>query len=539
MADNSYKIQKSLNLTPQSSSPANPTDGDIYFDASIGSFVFYHGGAWASKEAVGSVAAATSMTGALFTPSVVQNSVVRLTGTTAGSVHGMTSSFSGKMLCIYNNTTQTQIIKHQSGLEPTSNNRIVTPTAADISLVAGEIVTFVYDVFASRWALVSIGSNTAASAPATTTSLGLVKLHSIPADPANPFVLIDGDIGAADGVVGLDSNQSILVVATGGATGITTNGSGGGWGIEAIGGSADGGGGIFFGQGNGKGIWANGNGSGEAILAQAGSAAAGINAIGATASPGANFAAIHATGGHGGNPGVTAIGGTTYPGICAAGAGSTPLDTLFGTYGVIGGTFIGGSGGGAGLVAQGVGVGKWGLVALGPAAGFGLLAVAGTSGTAASFVGPVVMSTTLGVTGALSAGTISSGAITSNANITFTGSNPTTATGFTNTLTPKNIAKAWGKITTNGSGAVTLVEGFNISSTFGISGGAISVGFLNAMASTTYVLTGSVTGTGNVANVRNSGPSTTTCDIQIVSTTGIVNPISTAMTIDFVIFGNQ
>src|SRR5438309_551032 len=104
MADNGFKVNKSLNLNPQSSAPANPVDGDSYYDSTIGSFVYYHLGSWANIDSVVAITAVASMTSSLFTPAVVQNSVVRLTGSTAGSIYGMSSSFSAKRLTIYNNS---------------------------------------------------------------------------------------------------------------------------------------------------------------------------------------------------------------------------------------------------------------------------------------------------------------------------------------------------------------------------------------------------------------------------------------------------
>jgi hypothetical protein len=73
---------------------------------------------------------------------------------------------------------------------------------------------------------------------------------------------------------------------------------------------------------------------------------------------------------------------------------------------------------------------------------------------------------TLGVTGATTlSSTLSSGAITSSGNITLSGSDPSSSTGFTDTITPTNVTKAWAHITLNGStGAQTINSGFNITS---------------------------------------------------------------------------
>lgn len=231
MADNSFKVNKSLNLNPQSGTPANPASGDIYFDSVANSLAYYNGTAWASLDAVGTLATTANMTSANFIATLVQNTVIKLTGS-AANIHGITASFMGKRLSLYNNTSGNITIKHQSATEPTSNNRIVTPTAGDIVLVSGEICSFFYDSTQARWALVSISSNTAASAPATTSSNGLVTLYQAALTPSTPKVLSDGSRDAALGVVGLTANKVAVITATAAtnATGITATGDGTGHG---------------------------------------------------------------------------------------------------------------------------------------------------------------------------------------------------------------------------------------------------------------------------------------------------------------------
>lgn len=55
--------------------------------------------------------------------------------------------------------------------------------------------------------------------------------------------------------------------------------------------------------------------------------------------------------------------------------------------------------------------------------------------------------------------------VSSNAPVRLTSSNPSATTPFTNSLTPKNVVKAWARVRAAGSGstAVTIEEGFNIS----------------------------------------------------------------------------
>lgn len=54
MADNSFKIDKSLTLNPQASDPANPQNGDIYYNTTTG-FRKYEAGSWSSLGSSGAV----------------------------------------------------------------------------------------------------------------------------------------------------------------------------------------------------------------------------------------------------------------------------------------------------------------------------------------------------------------------------------------------------------------------------------------------------------------------------------------------------
>lgn len=46
MSDNFFGIRKGLNLAAQTSAPANPVNGDVYYDNTLGKFQFYEFGAW-------------------------------------------------------------------------------------------------------------------------------------------------------------------------------------------------------------------------------------------------------------------------------------------------------------------------------------------------------------------------------------------------------------------------------------------------------------------------------------------------------------
>lgn len=214
MADNGYKINKSLNLNPQVSAPANPVDGDFYYDSTAQSFAYYHNGSWANFDSVGTVASTLWLTSTSFTPTVVRNSVVKVTGgTTPTHLAGMSSSFSAKRITIYNAGTDIIIVEPEDANELTSNNRIVTPTGGSMNLIAGEVAVFTYDVSASRWLLVSISSQAGAQVIATTVNPGLVTLHQASLLPLDGVVLSDGDLNTANGVVGLDTNRAATIAA--------------------------------------------------------------------------------------------------------------------------------------------------------------------------------------------------------------------------------------------------------------------------------------------------------------------------------------
>jgi hypothetical protein len=230
MADHGTKISRSINLNPQSAEPTNPENGDIYYNSTVQSFVYYSQGVWANVDSIGSVASSASMTSSLFTPAVVRHSVVRLTGA-GGNLHGMSASFTAKKVTLYNNSSGSITIQHQSATELTSNNRIITPIAGNMTLIAGEIAQFVYDSTQLRWLLVSVGSGAGAYLPATTTTTGIVVLNQAPVDAAAPKVAVvdsservvsqgvtRGTFSAGALTLGAGTNDSSVTISKSGAT---------------------------------------------------------------------------------------------------------------------------------------------------------------------------------------------------------------------------------------------------------------------------------------------------------------------------------
>ena len=85
-------------------------------------------------------------------------SFVRLTGTTATTVHGASAGVNGQMLFVYNNTNTTMTMKHQSGTA-SSADRFITSDGNDIVIDAQSGIEFIYDMDQSRWILKSSASS--------------------------------------------------------------------------------------------------------------------------------------------------------------------------------------------------------------------------------------------------------------------------------------------------------------------------------------------------------------------------------------------
>ena len=151
MADSLYRVNRGITLNPQSSAPANPTNGDVYYDSTQGTFAFYDNGFWINLASRQDVASAASLTSSNFTAPILAASLVRITGATAGTIHGLAASTDGNIVVLYNNTNQLITVAHQSGTEPTAANRIVTHTAQSIVIPAGMTMKLTYDASQTRW----------------------------------------------------------------------------------------------------------------------------------------------------------------------------------------------------------------------------------------------------------------------------------------------------------------------------------------------------------------------------------------------------
>jgi hypothetical protein len=79
-------------------------------------------------------------------------SFVRLTGTTATDLQGITAGVDGQYLVFYNQTNQIATLKHESG-SASAVNRLFLPGAIDMSVAAGSSAGLIYDTGQSRWVI--------------------------------------------------------------------------------------------------------------------------------------------------------------------------------------------------------------------------------------------------------------------------------------------------------------------------------------------------------------------------------------------------
>lgn len=247
--------------------------------------------------------------------------------------------------------------------------------------------------------------------------------------------------------------------------------------------------------------------SGATTLSAALSGTSGVFTSGATVTTGVSNGAGITTTGNGTAGGVNATGGATSgPGV--SGTGGAPNG--------YGGSFVG----------TGIGVGVEGQGGTGGAGG---LFRPGTAATA----------------------TVRQKAVeANNGDLTFSGVvNPNSNVAFANTLAAMNTPKAWALVSINGSGAVALDGGFNITSVAIVASGlgfgnVVRVTFASAFSSTTFgpQLSSVTPQPGPAASRMYVGGSrtTTTLDVLMVDSAGAyVNPSANAGGFMLTCFGAQ
>lgn len=123
-----------------------------------------------------------------------------------------------------------------------------------------------------------------------------------------------------------------------------------------------------------------------------------------------------------------------------------------------------------------------------------------------------------------------------NGNLKMNGTAPNSDEAFSNTVTPKNIAKAWGQVTVSG-GAATLNDGFSIA-TVAPTASTIRVTFAQAFAGTNYCVL--LTSSGGY---KISAISLTTTTFDITAWSNAVTPAQLGVVVDgtyhFAVYGIQ
>jgi hypothetical protein len=99
------------------------------------------------RSDVASTASIASLTSA--------KSFIKLTGSTATTIHGITAGGDGQIITIHNGSSATATVKHQSGSAGAAGERLKLPASTDITIDADSSAAFIYDTGQSRWVVYS------------------------------------------------------------------------------------------------------------------------------------------------------------------------------------------------------------------------------------------------------------------------------------------------------------------------------------------------------------------------------------------------
>lgn len=210
---------------------------------------------------------------------------------------------------------------------------------------------------------------------------------------------------------------------------------------------------------------------------------------------------------------LTATGNGTGTAIAATGGAPTSGNGGIGVLGTGGQPSAGGGNGGTGV--RGVG----GAPDTGGTYGYGGVFSPGVTSTASTQTNAIVLS---------------------GGNLAFSAANPNSTVPHTDTLTPANIPKAWAHVTTDGAGAITLDDGFNIASV-AIAGGLIRINFATAFASANYAVTAISNQSGEVMSLYTSTTTSARADVEGYNTIGaaLTDYATAARTVTLTFFGKQ
>ena len=100
--------------------------------------------------------------------------VLRLTNASLVSLSGISGGADGRKLVIINRTGRSVIFLNESTLSATASNRIITGTAADLSIASNSAVVLVYDATTLRWQVIGGSASGGGSTGANTSLSNLV-----------------------------------------------------------------------------------------------------------------------------------------------------------------------------------------------------------------------------------------------------------------------------------------------------------------------------------------------------------------------------
>lgn len=345
-------------------------------------------------------------------------------------------------------------------------------------------------------------------------------------------------------------NGETVTTTTTNATAITATGNGTGNGVGGTGGATSGAG--LYGTGgapNGRGVTGIGTGTGPGVAGTGGA----TNGPGVQAQGTGTGAGVTSAGGSSAGIGVYGAGGTDGVGTMGQGNGIGPgikglggtNNTSSGTNGEngSGGFFVGagGSSGGRGVTAiGGASTSRSGVMGIGgSSSGTG---VTGTGGASNGY-GVVGNGTGSGIGGSFSS--VSGYAVeVGTGNAHFTASNPSSSTGFSNTLTPKNLVKAWARVSADGAGNATVVDGFNVSGC-SISTVTLTCTFATAMSDANYAPLVTLLDASSIGGLSAFAKSTSTSALGmrghrlVTSTPTAINFATDVVSISFAVLGTQ
>jgi hypothetical protein len=147
-----------LNLTPLSSDPSNPADGDMYYNTTTDAIRYYDGNAslWRELRASDNLRIASdSSTGNVDALATTAKDIIRLIGA-APVLRGVTNGTSGKTVILMN-ASGADFNVNNDDAAATAADRILTGTGSTFNFKQDSCIILCYDDTTSRWRMVGGG----------------------------------------------------------------------------------------------------------------------------------------------------------------------------------------------------------------------------------------------------------------------------------------------------------------------------------------------------------------------------------------------